>query len=396
MQAAHRPTGQSEPRTCLIVPCFNEAGRFDAAAFNRYLEAESSVHFVLVNDGSTDETLSVLSGVARAHPARVRVLDVQPNSGKAEAVRRGMLLAMQEDEFEYVGFWDADLATPLNAISEFVNVLNRLPHVEIVLGTRVALLGRRIDRVAARHYSGRVFATAASIVLGLPVYDTQCGAKLFRVNDVTRSLFGEKFGSRWIFDVEVIARYLRATRPDNAPSGQLGVYELPLDRWTDIGESKVTTRDFVRAIGEMAAIYRRYFLARDRGSLLTIVTAPFLRYAGAGAIGTAAHYLVLTLTVEVAGGSPTVGAVAGASVGALVNYVLNYNLTFASNQPHKRTLPRFIAVATLGIALSGLVVKFCVDGAHLHYLLAQLIGTVLVLGVGYVLNKVWTFAASSE
>jgi len=150
----------------------------------------------------------------------------------------------------------------------------------------------------------------------------------------------------------------------------------------------------VRAIGEMAAIYRRYFLARDKGSLLALVTAPFLRYAGAGAIGTVAHYAVLTATVEFAKATPTVGTVAGASVGALVNYVLNYNLTFASNQPHRTTLPRFIAVALLGIALSGMVVKFCVEGAHLHYLLAQLVATVVVLGVGYVLNKVWTFSAS--
>jgi dolichyl-phosphate beta-glucosyltransferase len=394
MQATDRPSGQSEPRTCLVVPCFNEAQRFDKAAFDRYLASESAAHFVLVNDGSTDDTLSVLEGVAQAHPTRVNVLDVQPNSGKAEAVRRGMQLAMADGKFEYVGYWDADLATPLEAIPQFTDILTRIPAIQIVLGTRVALLGRRIDRLASRHYFGRVFATAASLVLGLAVYDTQCGAKLFRVNDVTRGLFEEAFGSRWIFDVEVIARFLRATEPKQTPESQLGVYELPLEKWTDIGESKVRPKDFIRAIGEMAAIYRRYFLARDRGSLLALITAPFLRYAGAGAIGTAAHYLVLTLTVEVGKLSPMVGAIAGATVGAFVNYVLNYNLTFASNQPHKKTLPRFIAVALLGIVLSGLIVKFCVDGAHLHYLLAQLIGTVVVLGVGYVLNKVWTFAAS--
>lgn len=393
MESTDRPIGQQGRGTCLVVPCYNEARRFDVTAFNNYLADESAAHFVLVNDGSTDETLSVLQGVAAAHPRQVRVLDVQPNSGKAEAVRRGMLLAM-DGTYQYAGYWDADLATPLDALESFERVLERRPSTEIVLGTRVALLGRRIDRLAARHYSGRVFATAASLVLALPVYDTQCGAKLFRVNDFTRHLFEERFGSRWIFDVELIARYLTKTRPDRAKSSELGVYELPLDRWTDVGESKVRSRDFVRAIGEMAAIYRRYFLARDKGSLLALVTAPFLRYAGAGAIGTVAHYAVLTATVELAKATPTVGTVAGASVGALVNYVLNYNLTFASNQPHRTTLPRFIAVALLGIALSGLVVKFCVEGAHLHYLLAQLVATVVVLGVGYVLNKVWTFSAS--
>ena len=373
-------------RTCIVVPCYNEATRLDVAAFERYLSTTNDVSFVLVNDGSRDGTLSVLEALAAKLPARVRVLDVQPNQGKAEAVRRGMVLALETPGCAYAGFWDADLATPLGEIAVFVDVFERLERVDVVFGTRVGLLGRQIERKLARHYAGRLFATAASIVLSLPVYDTQCGAKLFRAGENSRSLFEEHFLSRWIFDVELVARYCR-TR-----SGLIGIYEQPLDQWRDVGESKVRGIDFVRAIGEMLIIYRTYARPGHRQWALELVTAPFVRYAAVGAVGTLFHFLTLTACVELLRMSPTSGSFVGAVVGALLNYVLNYHLTFASQQSHKVTLPRFLAVAAFGVVLNGLIVKFATGELALHYLVAQAVATVIVLGSGFVLNKIWTFA----
>jgi glycosyltransferase involved in cell wall biosynthesis len=248
----------SASRTTLVVPCYNEAGRIRPEAFSSFLDDHADTDFVFVDDGSTDETASILAELASGRNARGRVVHLRENRGKAEAVRRGVLAAFDEDP-NFIGFWDADLATPLHALSGFVEVMRRRPSVEIVMGSRVKLLGRQIRRRAMRHYPGRVFATLASLVLDLPVYDTQCGAKLFRDGPRTRSIFREPFIAGWIFDVELLARYLELLRVDaEGPSPEDTIYELPLRRWTDVGGSKTRPADFLRAAVDLARIWYRY------------------------------------------------------------------------------------------------------------------------------------------
>ena len=112
------------------------------------------------------------------------------------------------------------------------------------------LLGRQIERVAARHYLGRVFATAASLTLDLPVYDTQCGAKFFRRTPALEEALARPFLSRWVFEVELLSR---VTRGPHAISVDR-IQEEPLLVWRDVAGSKLTNRAKVRAVVDLARI----------------------------------------------------------------------------------------------------------------------------------------------
>jgi dolichyl-phosphate beta-glucosyltransferase len=247
------------PRAVIVIPCFDEERRLRSSAFIDFAKAHPDIDFTLVNDGSRDGTLALLESIAKESRGRFRVIDQQPNAGKAEAVRRGMREAFESGAV-HAGFWDADLATPLDAIPEFVALLEARADLDIVFGARVKLLGRSVERAAARHYIGRVFATAVSIVLGLAIYDTQCGAKLFRVTPELREVFERPFTSRWIFDVEILARLIALRRARGGPPLDATLYELPLQRWRDVAGSKLTPGDFPRAALELARIYREYLL----------------------------------------------------------------------------------------------------------------------------------------
>ncbi|MCP4005403.1 MAG: glycosyltransferase [bacterium] len=245
------------PKSILVVPCYNEASRLQPEAFQRYVVEDPATRILFVNDGSTDTTLEVLHKLEASDPAHLGVLDLQPNRGKAEAVRRGMLAAFA-DSPQYVGYWDADLATPLEEFPDFVHLLDEEAGREVIFGARVALLGRQIHRRAIRHYLGRVFATVVSNVLDLRIYDTQCGAKLFRASDDMKALFEEPFSTNWVFDVEILARLIRSRRNTDKPQPAQIICEHPLKCWRDVAGSKVRSVDFFRALAEIALIYRRY------------------------------------------------------------------------------------------------------------------------------------------
>jgi len=249
------------PETCRVVPWYNEALRLDVGAYQAF--ARSGIaRLVLVDDGSKDATRAVLEEIRATAPDRVTVLALSHNGGKAEAVRRGMCQAFESGS-TYIGFWDADLSTRFDALPEFIEVLEQRPRIEVVLGSRVRLLGRTIERHLSRHLAGRVFATVASLVLHLPVYDTQCGAKVFRATPRLKAALDRPFLSNWIFDVELLARLGSSADGYSPERLSLTVCELPLREWRDVAGSKVRLMDWAKAAIEMARIYATYvFRAR--------------------------------------------------------------------------------------------------------------------------------------
>ena len=252
-----------QPTCTIVVPCYNEGARLHGDAFLKYLNQHPDVQFLFVNDGSKDNTLAVLEGMRAQSDGRIQILDNQPNGGKAEAVRSGMLSALKDSRVAYIGFWDADLATPLDAIPEFLALLNHNSRLQMVFGSRVRLLGRQVNRRAIRHYLGRIFATVVSIVLRLPIYDSQCGAKIFRATPELRQVLSQPFLSRWVFDVEILARYIALHHGDTSYLRN-SIFEATLMRWDDVAGSKVQPGDFMKASLDVLRIYRRYLAPHAR------------------------------------------------------------------------------------------------------------------------------------
>ena len=243
-------------RAIVVVPCYNEAKRLNMRAIQDFGRRSETVDLLFVNDGSRDETLELLEHLHQTNPRRFSFLHLAKNGGKAEAVRQGFLMALDSGA-DAIGFWDADLATPLAEIEPFCRVLEARPEIDVVIGTRMNLLGHRIERTTVRRYLGRLFARVASLALGVRIFDTQCGAKLFRVTPRLSRYFSKPFLTRWIFDVEILARMQQAHRAAAAPLART-IYEYPLDAWRDVAGSSLKKGDFVKAIGELARIYWTY------------------------------------------------------------------------------------------------------------------------------------------
>lgn len=231
------------PRTTIVIPCYNEAARIDADEFMRLADAPG-IALLFVDDGSTDDTRKVLGELVERAPGKMRVLALDPNCGKAEAVRQGFLEALSTDS-EFIAFIDADLATPVDEVIR-LSELAAAQDADAVIGSRIAHMGAEIDRSTSRHLLGRAFATAASIALGAPVYDTQCGAKFFRCSALLADAVAEPFHSRWAFDVEFLGRLL---------AQDARIVEVPLRRWVDVPGSKIGFKSMVKAGLDLVQIH---------------------------------------------------------------------------------------------------------------------------------------------
>lgn len=120
----------------------------------------------------------------------------------------------------------------------------------------------------------------------------------------------------------------------------------------------------------------------------------FLGYTFVGAIGTVVHYSVLVAGVDELGLAPVVASSLGAVAGAVTNYILNYRFTFRSRKAHSDAMLKFMFVAAAGVVVNGLVVDACLRLDGVHYLVAQVIATAVVLVLGYIANRHWTFKES--
>ena len=239
-------------KICIIIPCYNEAQRLELEVFREFVGKEERFDFCFVNDGSLDNTSEVLRRAVALEPNRFLLVDNADNRGKAEAVRSGILYVNSLNRYHIVGYLDADLATPLEDLYLLAEVMDRQPEVCMTMGARLKRLGANVQRKAYRHYLGRGFATLVSMLYQLPVYDSQCGAKLLK-SELIPVGFSEEFRSGWLFDVELILRI----REKHADYNRI-IHEVPLNTWEEKGDSRIKFKHLLKMPKELFNIYCRY------------------------------------------------------------------------------------------------------------------------------------------
>lgn len=237
----------------LVVPCYNEERRLPLDALRTLHALRPDVHLFLVDDGSTDGTFALFERArAELGAEHVTAHRMPRNGGKAEAVRVGMLACMARGA-SAIGYADADFATPPEEILRLLSILEASSY-QVVLGSRVLRLGSDIQRSPVRHVLGRVFATLASNAIDVAVYDTQCGAKWFRVDPVLARALDRPFGSRWVFDVELIAR-LMGRLGDRPAWAEDAFLEVPVLAWRDVSGSKLRLPHMAGSLVELGRLW---------------------------------------------------------------------------------------------------------------------------------------------
>jgi glycosyltransferase involved in cell wall biosynthesis len=238
----------------IVVPCYNEEKRFPFNDFLHFANHHPEVMLCFVNDGSKDNTLGVLKGIQMLCPSNILVHSLKQNSGKAEAVRQGMIYMYKNFDVKMLGFLDADLATKPEEWLQMAKYKENYPQYGAIVGSRIQRLGANINRDDSRSLFSTVIKKFIKIILKTPFQDTQCGAKIFQ-RDIVPFLFSEPFMTPWLFDVEI---FLRLQKKFGKTTLQKGVLEFPLMHWTEVGDSKLKFKHAIKIPMQLLKLHYQY------------------------------------------------------------------------------------------------------------------------------------------
>ncbi|HEA21423.1 hypothetical protein LCGC14_1224390 [marine sediment metagenome] len=237
----------------VVIPCYNEEERLSSQEFKDFAHKNLGYHLCFVNDGSTDNTLNVLNELRNGNEDHISVYDCAKNGGKAEAVRQGMLHLEQDSQLDYIGFLDADLSTDFRDFDDLVNTLEQ-SDFQIVSGSRMSRMGADITKESARKVISMTINLIIRTILRMPFNDTQCGAKVMD-RQLVKSMFTKPFITKWLFDVEI---FMRMRKQFGAEKAKSLICEQPLKRWIHADGSKLSMKDSVKIVGQLAKIAISY------------------------------------------------------------------------------------------------------------------------------------------
>jgi dolichyl-phosphate beta-glucosyltransferase len=229
----------------MIVPCFNEEKRINLDYWNKLTEL-TNVNWIFVNDGSSDGTKILLSQINNSS-----IINLESNSGKAEAIRKGILETFNKDQSEIFqfGYLDADSAFEIEDIKNVIKLFfSKESTYDSYWGSRVALSGRIITRNNLRHILSRILITIFGYRLGNLPYDPQTGFKVFKFSNQQMSIFDKNFSTKWFVDLEILLRFKSVDKKD------MKIWEEPVNSWKDIEGSKIRGLEIITVFRDLVKI----------------------------------------------------------------------------------------------------------------------------------------------
>jgi YesN/AraC family two-component response regulator len=237
----------------VVIPCYDEAKRLLSDDFKKFVHKNLGYHLCFVNDGSKDNTLEVLQEIKKGNETYISIYDCEKNGGKAEAVRLGMLHLAKQNQFDYIGFLDADLSTNFDDFQDLVTTISN-SNYKIVSGSRMSRMGADIAKESARKIISQTINFIIRKTLGMEINDTQCGAKIM-TKEIVENTFQKKFLTKWLFDVEI---FMRMKKLYGIEEAKKLICEKPLNRWVHVDGSKLSFKDSFKIIGQIGQIAVHY------------------------------------------------------------------------------------------------------------------------------------------
>lgn len=235
-------------KTAVIIPCYNEEKRINVA-FVKEIIKNDAIDVYFANDGSNDNTLQILKAICQEWPKQIKVLDFKKNEGKANTIYKAVQFIGLENQYDYIGYFDADFSTPVVELIRMVEEIEA-NNYDFIFSSRVKLLNSKIKRKWHRHIIGRFIITFINFKFNLGVYDTQCGAKIFSKRIISEA-FSNPFLTSWLFDIEIFIKLKNKNLLINAK-------EFALQEWTDVDGSKLSWKTGFKIIKEIYILLKNY------------------------------------------------------------------------------------------------------------------------------------------
>ncbi len=192
----------------LIIPAYNESDRIGPSvekAYRYFENVDYDVELIVVDDGSTDNTIQEVRNVFASKPPTLtrvttRIIPLGVNSGKGAAVRKGMLEAKGSVRI----FTDADFSTPIQEVAKIIPLI-AMGEYDVVIGSRAAERRALVKKHQPwyREAMGRFYNILVQIFVFRGIRDTQCGFKGFS-GDAASMLFSKLRVQGFSFDVEIL------------------------------------------------------------------------------------------------------------------------------------------------------------------------------------------------